>query len=514
MTGGPTNLQPRERLFIIAAALLALFLGAMDALIVSAAMPTIVAELGGLDLYAWVYSAYFLARAVSLPVFGKMADLFPTRTLFLVAIALFLFSSLLAGASPNMGFLIASRVLQGIGAGGNFALVYIVLADVAPPSERARTLALGSSVWGVASLLGPTLGGCIVNYMSWRWIFFINLPLGLFSLVGIGRFLVEFRPKAKEVHLDLAGVGTLTVTILALLTAFLVGGRTPGGWTAPSTTALLALSLLAGGAFCLAERRARDPILSLAFFANRGFRSGNGAVFLSSFAIFSLFAFAPLYIQGALGRSPVEVGMAMLSLSLGWSIGSIVMGRIIQHLGKRSAAATGALCLAAGGAATLFFSAATAMSTCFVVFLVLGIGMGFVTLSTLLVVQNSLGAADLGVATSSHQFARTLGGSVGVGVCGGFVTAKVSAAVDHLIGTGLLGGTASPLGERLRENAAHLFQPEIQAQLPQATLKILQSAVADGVAAVFLTVLIVSLACLICCLRLPPDPAPGRPLNS
>ncbi|EKD36209.1 MAG: hypothetical protein ACD_75C01600G0001, partial [uncultured bacterium] len=265
------TLARQERHYIVIAALLALFLGALDALVMSAAMPTIVAELGGMHLYSWVYSAYFLARAVSLPVFGKLADLFSARRIFLFSITLFLLASAAAGAAPSMVFLVGARVFQGIGAGGIFALVDIVLSDISLPGERGKTLSFASSVWGISSIVGPTLGGFIVTYMSWRWIFFINLPIAVLCLAGIGLFLQDKRERNKEVHLDIAGIVCLTGFIL------------------------------------------------------------------SFFAIFSLFAYAPLFIQGALAKTPMQVGMAMLSLSLGWSCGSLVLGRFVDGAGGRTA---------------------------------------------------------------------------------------------------------------------------------------------------------------------------------
>jgi MFS family permease len=178
------ELDRKSRVYVIVSALLALFLGAMDALVMSAAMPTIVADLGGLQLYSWVYSAFFLANAVSLPVIGKMADLYKTKILFVFSIGLFIASSIAAGLSGSMKFLVLMRVFQGIGAGGNLALVYIVLSDVALPGKRAKTLALASFIWGISSVLGPSVGGFIATYFSWRWIFFINVPLGLLSITG------------------------------------------------------------------------------------------------------------------------------------------------------------------------------------------------------------------------------------------------------------------------------------------------------------------------------------------
>ncbi|MFU8768727.1 MAG: MFS transporter, partial [Desulfotignum sp.] len=297
--------------WLITAVLLALFLGALDALIVSAAMPTIIAELSGLHLYAWVYSAYFLARAVSLPVFGKLSDLFAVKRLFIFSVTLFIVASLLAGAAPSMGVLVAARVFQGIGSGGIFALVYVVLTEAAPRDQRAKTLSFASSIWGIASVIGPTLGGVIVSFFSWRWIFYINLPLGLLSLAGIFFFLREFREKKQTVTLDWAGLVSLTGFLLAVLTLVMAGGRT-FDWISGYTFVLAILSVILGIWFVRSEFTAADPILDLRFFRKKGFAVGNLAGFCASFSVFALFGYAPLFLQGALGQTPLQVGMAML----------------------------------------------------------------------------------------------------------------------------------------------------------------------------------------------------------
>ena len=297
-------ISPKSRNYIIIASLLALFLGALDALVMSAAMPTIVADLGGLHLYSWVYSAYLLARAVALPVFGKLADIFRSRRLYIISICIFLLGSLLAGLAQSMMQLILSRVLQGIGAGGNFALVYIVLADVSTPEKRGKTLSLGSFIWGLASVLGPTFGGFVVTYFSWRWIFFINVPLGVVSLLGIAVYLVEVRDKKRDAAIDYWGAFTLSSTILGLLTVFLLAGRSYA-WISSQIIGLSLITIAAGIAFFYAEKRAREPILSLDFFRTRGFSAGNGSAFLASFTIFSLFAYSPLFIQGGIGQNAV-----------------------------------------------------------------------------------------------------------------------------------------------------------------------------------------------------------------
>lgn len=495
-------LSTRHRKLIISASLLALFLGALDALVMSAAMPTVVAELGGLDLFSWVYSAYLLARTVALPLFGKLADIYRAKTLYAVSILVFIAASLAAGFAPGMTFLILCRALQGIGAGGTFALVYIVLTEVSAPEERGKTLSLGSFVWGLASVLGPTLGGFIVAYFSWRWIFFINVPLGFLSLAGVARHLVELRRKREGAAIDIAGAITLSATVLCLLFVFLLGGQTYA-WASPPILALAAAAIGFGLLFAWAETRARDPVLPVAFFKRRGFSAGNAAVFLSSFAIFAFFGFAPLFIQGALGKNPVEVGTTVLALSLGWSIGSLLLGRVMNRIGARRASIAGALILAAGCALTLSFSTATQALTCFLVFGLVGTGMGFVALATVIVVQDSVDASDLGVATAAHQFARNLGGTVGVGICGGIFTVRFSHAIEAMA-AGAPGGAIPPeLAEHLRGHADSLFRPDIQAQLPAALLPLFQQAVGEAVTAVFGVAVIAAIICLAVCGLLP-----------
>lgn len=496
------EISSKVRWLVIGAALTALFLGAMDALVMSAAMPTVIAELGGLDIYSWVYTAYFLARAVALPVFGKLADLFKVRALFLISISGFLVSSLAAGLATNMFVLIVARVFQGIAAGGNFALVYIVLSDMAPPGKRAKTLSLASFVWGIASVVGPTAGGFIVNYFSWRWVFFINIPICLISMAVLAAFLVEIRPKKKSVHLDLAGVATLSIAVVGLLSLMMLAGN-EFDWTSTLAFSLIGITLISSIGFYFSEKAAPEPILALPFFKIRGFSIGNLSVFLSSFAIFALFAYAPLFIQGALGRSPAQVGLAMLSLSLGWSLGSLSIGQVFFRLDRKSVAIAGSVFLILGSGMTLNFNHQTSMTACFWVFLIVGIGMGFVAISTLIVVQEALDVTDLGVATSSNQFARSLGGTVGVGVCGGFVTGNIQASIDSLISTGALDRLPAHLIVQIRDNFERLFQPEFQSLLLPEIKTMLQQTVGDHMQIIFRIVFAVSIFCLISCLFLP-----------
>ena len=478
------------RIWVIASALTALFLGALDTLIMGAAMPTVVAELGGLPLYGWVFSAYLLSRAVALPVCGKFADLFGTRRLFLGSVGVFLFGSAWAGMAPDMTHLIAARVVQGIGSGGNFALVYIVLTELSEPHLRGKMLSMASVVWGVASVLGPPLGGFIVNFTSWRWIFWMNLPLGALSLAGLYRFLHDTRPPRKQVSIDTAGIVLLVVTVLALLSAFLRAGEGAGPFSTGSLLLFL-LSIVAGFGFVQVERRAADPVLPTGFFRISSFRLGNGASFLSSFAIFSLAAYSPLFIQGVLAMSPAALGLAMVPLSLGWSLGALVCGQQVHRIGRRRAARGGAVFLAVGAALPLAASVHTS-PVLFSGFLALaGIGMGFVSIATLLIVQDSLDPEALGVATSSHQFSRTLGGTIGVGVCGALLSARLS-GLPETVAKALTGGALQP------ERAGSLT-PAIEAPMRQL--------LAQGLGAAFWGAAIVAVLCLLVCWLLP---APSR----
>lgn len=487
----------KRRVLIIWATLLALFLGALDSLVMSAAMPTIIAELGGLHLYAWTYTAYFLARAVALPIFGKLSDMYSSRTLFLFSIALFLAASLAAGLSNSMLFLVISRVFQGIGCGGVFALVYVVLSDVSPPEHRAKTISFGSVVWGIASLVGPTLGGFIVTWFSWRWIFFINIPLGLISFYGIAAYFVEFREKTAGKSLDILGAMLLSGFILGLLTMIMAGGRELPISSTPYILISLA-TIITGICFYIVERRAENPMLNFSFFKYPSYALGNVLVFFASFAIFSLFAYAPILLQGALSQSPLQVGYAMLSLSLGWSIGSLLAGRNMSRIGQKRATVIGAVLLVIGTGITLGFTRSTGLAECFATFLVVGFGMGFVSLTTLLVVQDSVEPADLGVATSFHQFSRTMGGTIGVGLCGGIVT-------DRLIDELTVAGQRLPdtLIQLLKESMANLFQKEFQANLPDGMEVVLQNAVLNGVYLAFVIVFFVSVINLGLSLLLP-----------
>jgi EmrB/QacA subfamily drug resistance transporter len=468
-----------KRVYIIGAVLIALFLCAMDALIMSVAMPTIVTELGGLELYAWAYSGFSLTNAVTLPIIGKLADLYDTKKLFIFCIVFFIISSIAAGLSNSMLFLVIARAIQGFGAGGNMALVYIVLSDVSTPATRAKTLALGSFVWGISSVVGPSVGGFITTYMSWRWIFFINVPIGLISLTGIALLFRESRAKKQNVNLDIKGASTLVGWVFCLLTLILSGGEQFPWISAPSIILAL-LTIIFMISFVIAENRSPEPVISLKFFRFRDFILGNGAAFLSSFGVFSLFAYAPLFIQGAIRKSPLEVGYVMLTMSLGWTGGPILLSRFLHKTTNKAVISLGAFLLALGSGYSLTFGPSTTMLECLSGFVIIGLGMGFVSICTMLVVQNALPPKDLGVATSSQQFTRTLGGTIGVAVAGAIVTSRLMSKLESA-------GDIIPAGvfSQVSESVENIFRTEFFNPLSQEIRMVLQNSVADSISTVF-----------------------------
>jgi MFS family permease len=327
------------------------------------------------------------------------------------------------------------------------------------------------------------------------------VPLGAFSLLGIALYLVEVREKKKAAAIDYWGAFTLSTAILGMLTVFLLAGRSYD-WISPQIIGLSMITIAAGITFYYAEKRAREPILSLGFFAIKGFSIGNGSAFLASFTIFSLFAYSPLFIQGALGKTPLQMSVAMLSLSLGWSLGALACGQIVNRFGQKPSTVFGSLCLTLGGGILITFSTATSLTACSVVLGFIGIGMGFVSMATLLVVQDSLDISDLGVATASHQFSRTLGGTIGVGISGSFVTMTLSNVMESLMGTGL-NNLPPSLNIQIKQSIENIFRPEVQALLAPDIQKTMQAAVARGVSMVFWITFVASLLCLILSVLIP-----------
>jgi EmrB/QacA subfamily drug resistance transporter len=327
--------------------MLVIFLFAIDATIVATSMPTIVAQLGGLELYSWVFSVYMLASALTTPVFGKLADLFSRRRLMLIGIGMFLFGSMLCGVARSMEMMVLFRAIQGLGGGAIYALSFIIVGILYPPQMRAKMQGIISSIWGLASILGPLAGGLIVENMSWRWIFFVNLPLVAIAspLIVIG--LKEPQRETRSLRLDLAGAVTLLIGLLLLFYALAQSAHAQSplnGETIGFFTAGLAVLFL----FLIIEKRTEEPIIPLELFKIGLFKSSAAVAALCSMGVFGAISYLPLYLQGVLGVAASRAGLVLLFLSLGWTAGSLIAGRWVNRRGYRTVATSGMVLLTLG----------------------------------------------------------------------------------------------------------------------------------------------------------------------
>ena len=414
----------RQILVIFTGLMAGLFLAALDQTIVATALPTIVGELGGLDYYSWVVTAYLLSSTVCTPLYGKLSDIYGRRLIFQIAIGIFLLGSLLAGIAPGMFELVLFRGVQGLGAGGVMVCTFAVVGDIVSPRQRGRYIGYLAATWAFASVIGPLAGGFIVDTTTWRWVFLINLPVGLVALAIISSVL-RLTTVRRKVRLDIIGA-VLLVAGVGLLLLSLVWGGTTYAWQSPVIIGLVASGAFVTAIFLWWETRVPEPLLPLRLFRNGIYSVASVLGFFIGFALFGGVVFLPLFLQVVNGVSATDSGLLVLPLTAGIVVGSVGAGRLTTSTGRyRIYPIIGSAFAVVG---MYFLSGMTAetarlLSSCYMV--VLGLGVGMVLQVTLLAVQNAVTHSDLGVATSSAQFFRTLGGSFGVAIFGAIMNARL-----------------------------------------------------------------------------------------
>ncbi|TQJ52703.1 MFS transporter [Streptomyces sp. NBC_00080] len=401
----------------IGALLLGMLLAALDQTIVSTALPTIVSELGGMEHLSWVVTAYLLASTAATPLWGKLGDQYGRKRLFQTAIVIFLIGSALCGMAQNMPQLIAFRALQGLGGGGLMVLSMAIVGDLVPPRDRGRYQGLFGAVFGATSVLGPLLGGVFTEHLSWRWVFYVNLPVGVVALAVIAAVLRIPRKSAKHV-IDYLGTFLIAAVATCLVLVASLGGTT-WDWASPQIVGLAVLGVLLAVAFVAVERRAAEPVLPLKLFRIRTFTLSAVISFIVGFAMFGAMTYLPTFLQVVQGVSPTLSGVHMLPMVAGLLLASTASGQIVSRTGRWKVfpvAGTGVTTL---GLLLLHrldeHSSTGAMSACFFVF---GLGLGLVMQVLVLIVQNAVGYEDLGVATSGATFFRSIGASFGVAIFG------------------------------------------------------------------------------------------------
>ena len=457
---GPSYLSHRQILIVLAGVMAGMLLFALDQGIVGTALPRIVSELGGLDKLSWVVTAYLLTSTATTPLWGKISDLYGRRLIFQVAIIIFLIGSALSGLSQNMGQLILFRAVQGIGGGGLFAIALSIIGDVIPPRERGRYQGYFGAVFGVSSVAGPLLGGWLTDGPGWRWIFYINIPVGLAALVVTSAALKM--PVIRRQHsIDYLGAAAIVGAVTCLL-LYLDWRGNEYGWTEAGALLLLGGTLLLAGLFLLIERRAAEPIIPLRLFRNRIFSVGNAFAFLAGIAMFGTIIFLPVYLQAVKGFTPTQSGLALLPAIIGIFSTSITSGQLITRTGPYkifpvigAAVMTVAMVLLSRlGVETPFWQVAMYEY-------LFGAGLGLTMQTIVTAVQNSVEYRDMGSATSSTTFFRQMGGSVGAAVFGAVLSSRLAHYIaQQLAEAGIRTGAGVPPVEANNVQAIqHLAEP-------------------------------------------------------
>jgi EmrB/QacA subfamily drug resistance transporter len=475
----PTKLSHRQVLIVFSGLMLGMLLAALDQTIVATALPTITGDLGGLNHLSWVVTAYLLTSTASVPLYGKISDLYGRKRVFQAAIVLFLIGSVISGAAQDMVTLIIARGIQGMGGGGLMALSMIIIADIVSPRERGRYQGYTGAVFATSSVAGPLLGGFFTDSLSWRWIFYINLPLGLVALIVTSSVLNI--PLARRDHkVDYLGAALLVAGVSALLLVTVWGGN-EYAWTSPTivTLAVVGIALVVG--FILQERRVAEPILPLRLFRESVFSVGSGISALVGMAMFGATVFLPLYFQIVTGTSATRSGLLMLPMVGGLMLTSVASGRIISNTGKYR------MFPIAGGAVTtvglLLLSQLDVdtprLATALYMF-VLGCGIGMMMQTLILVVQNVVPHADMGAATSGVTFFRSMGGAFGVALYGTIMNNRLDHYVPKNVPADVLASLGSPSGNELGQS-----RQAIEALPELARIGVIQS-FADSLDVVFL----------------------------
>jgi EmrB/QacA subfamily drug resistance transporter len=465
---------PRRGL-LIAGLMIAMLFGALDQTVVGTAMPRIVGELGGLSLMAWLTTAYMLTSTVVVPIAGKLADLIGRRIVYVTGLLVFIAASALCGMSQNMSELILFRALQGIGGGIMMPMAMIIIGDIFTGKERAKWQGIFGGLFGLSSVIGPQVGGWLVDALNWRWVFYINLPVGLLATVLIAMALPKHKAQGKVVF-DIPGMAAMIVGVVSLLLALTFGG-VDYPWGSWQIIGLFALAAVALTTFGIIESRAKEPILPLRLFKSRVFSTINGVGFLLSVGMFGAIMFVPLFMQGIVGISASASGTVMTPLMISMIVASVIGGRLVYKLGIRAQILAGMIIMAVGFVLLTTMGLNTTRLAASGIMVVLGVGMGLVMPLLTLALQESFPKSELGVVTSSSQFFRAIGGTFGMTVLGAVMNHQSSKLLTRdlvpVLGnmpdpTGMIAQMTSKIDTDPQSLYSMLLSPEMQAQLPKS----------------------------------------------
>ena len=497
-------LAHRQIMLLMGGLMTGMLLAALDQTIVGTALPTIVGDLGGLDHYSWVVTAYLLASTASTPLYGKVSDLYGRRPLLMFAIGTFLVGSLLAGLSQNMTELIAFRGIQGLGAGGLMTLAFTIVSDVLPPRDRPRYQGIFGAVFGVSSVAGPLVGGYFAQH-DWRWIFYVNVPLAILAIF-VCYSVLRLVPHVKREHrVDWQGSLLMVASVISLLLALSFGGSKGWAWNSTKVIGLMVAFVVLAVAFLLVERSASEPILPLRLFRSPSFSIANAATFILGFSMFGAIIYVPLYLQIVKGATPTKSGLLMLPMMAGVILTSIISGRVISKLGRyKWSTVAGTLIMAAGLVLFTRLEADTPLWQSFIYMLVIGVGLGLSMQPLILAVQNSLQLRDMGAGTATATFFRSLGGSVGVAALGAVMSNKLASSLAPLV-AGALKQLPPNVAQRFAGQAGNISinDPASIRALPGPLRSAIQHGFVETLHPIFLVAGLVAVIAVVLCLALP-----------
>jgi EmrB/QacA subfamily drug resistance transporter len=483
----PFHISTARRRWIVAACAAAMFMGAVEATIVATAMPTIVGELGGFHLFSWVFGIYVLTQAVTIPIYGRLADLYGRKRIFYASAALFLVGSTLAGFAANMGMLILFRAIQGIGAGGAVPVANTIIGDIYEAEDRARMQGYLGTVWGGAAVVGPVLGAFLIANLSWATVFWVNIPVGLFAIAVLA-WALEERLAPRQHSIDYWGSLLLMAGTGAVMLAFIDWIRLgPFLVTGLGAAALLMLVLL-----LLHERRVAEPMLPLDLWRNRIVAASLTGAFTIGAVMMSVTAYVPTYVQGVMGRSPLVAGIALTSLSIGWTVSGALVGKLMLRSSYRWMAVWGGAMLLAGSLVLVWLDPTRGPVWAGTGSFLVGLGMGFSNTTFLVAAQSSVEWNRRGIATSLSIFMRQFGAALGAAVAGGLIN-------------GALGQSSGT-----NELVDRLMEPGLREGLPPAELARLVALVAGALHEVYLLAAAVGLVALLLAFALPAGLNPSR----
>lgn len=480
-----------QRKMVTIAMMVSILLVAIDTTIVTTAMPHIVKQLSGLKLISWVFAIYLLTTSVTTPIYGKLADLFGRKPIFIFGVVLFVVGSMVSGMAQTMYQLILFRGLQGLGAGAVMPLTFTIIGDLYPGEERARMQGLFSSVWGVAGLLGPLAGGLFVDHISWRWIFYINVPIGIIAILLVLGFLHETQVEKTKKSIDYCGATLFTVSMGSLIYALISGGELYA-WNSGMIISLFVAAVVFLILFTCVEAKTKEPMLPLSLFKIPVIAISNAVGFVSSFVLIGVNVYLPIWIQTLLGHSATSSGLTLMPMSFAWPLASTLAGRFMYRIGSKTTAVFGAVLIAAGSAWLLLVHTGSPYWYLIGVMSVIGFGMGCTMTPLTVLIQSAVGWSLRGAATASNTFSRSLGQTVGIAVFGTVFNSTLNSYVQSHVPGGWQSGDIS---NALTSGAG--------TNISASVLEQLRNGMAHSLHSIFILVFAISLVTLLVSVALP-----------